>query len=148
MVSRWAGSNELNTDRIDRLAGWVDDRRRPLINLRVWPDDIVCVLIDTGFNGYLLWECSTSTADFPGELSPLYESVEVAGATILVNLASISIQWFEREGVFTRVEALVALSGKPRATGNPPALLGTALLSGMTLVIDFLDASLRIERSR
>jgi predicted aspartyl protease len=139
----------LNTNRIDKIAGWIDDRRRPLVNLRVWRAEAVCALVDTGFNGYLLWECSTKNgSDFPGALSSLYESVEVAGATILVNLAVLHIQWFDEEGVFTPVETLVSLSGKPHSTGNPSALLGTAQLSGMKLVIDFLEATLRIERSR
>jgi len=106
-------------------------------------------LVDTGFNGYLLWECSASNlSDFPGELSPLYESVEVAGGTILTALAAVYIQWFEGEGVYTRVEALVSVSTKQHRSGDPTAFVGTALLSGMALVVDFLGATLRIERSR
>jgi predicted aspartyl protease len=102
----------LNTDRVNRLTGWVDDRRRPLLNLRVWRDETVCVLVDTGFNGYLLWESGRNdSSDFPGELSALYESVEVAGATIFVNLAAVYIQWFDKNRTFRRVEALVSLSG-------------------------------------
>lgn len=139
----------MNTNRIDGLSGWVDDRRRPLLNLRLVRDEVVCVLVDTGFNGYLLWEGGMGNGStFPGELSPLYELVEVAGATILVNLASVDIQWFGDEGRVTRVETLVSISGKQQAPGNPAALLGTALLSGMILVVDFLDATLRIERSK
>jgi predicted aspartyl protease len=126
----------------------VDDRRRPLINLRVWRDQSVCALVDTGFNGYLLWEASEGDgADFPGELSPLYESVEVAGGQVLAALAWTSINWFGEADVYIGVETLVALSGKRSRAGDPVAYVGTALLSGATLVVDFLAATLRIERN-
>jgi predicted aspartyl protease len=105
-------------------------------------------LVDTGFNGYLLWECRTDNfSDFPGEVSPLYESVEVAGGKILAALAVAYIHWFEEEGVYTRVEALVSSSAREIVSSEPVAYVGTALLSGMTLLVDFLEATLRIERS-
>ena len=138
----------MSTDRTDRLTGWIDDRRRPLINLRLERHEILCALVDTGFNGCLLWECSPDELlSFPGELSPLYESIEVAGGTILAALAVVSIHWFEQEGVFTRIETLVSLSTKRHKAGDPVVFVGTALLSGMILFVDFLKGSLRIERS-
>jgi predicted aspartyl protease len=119
-----------------------------LINLQVSQGKIACALVDTGFNGYLLWECRTDNfSDFPGEVSPLFESVEVAGGTILAALAVADIHWFEEEGVYTRVEALVSSSARENGSADPVAYVGTALLSGMTLLVDFLEATLHIERS-
>ena len=128
--------------------GWVDSRRRPLINLRVSPDRIVCASVDTGFNGYLLWEGTpTNLPDFPGEMSALYESVEVAGGQILAALATMPIQWFADEGVYTTFETLVALSDKRHRPGDPMVFVGTALLSGRMLVIDFSQETVSIQRS-
>jgi len=104
--------------------------------------------VDTGFNGYLLWEGTPENlAEFPGELSPLYESVEVAGGQILANLAWSSVQWFDQDGVYSGVETLVALSNKRHQPGDPLAFVGTALLSGTTLIVDFLDGTLSIRKS-
>jgi predicted aspartyl protease len=119
-----------------------------LINLQVSQGKIACALVDTGFNGYLLWECRTDDfSDFPGEVSPLFESVEVAGGTILAGLAVADIHWLGEEDVYIRVEALVSSSAKETESADPVAFVGTALLSGMTLLVDFLEATLRIERS-
>ena len=138
----------MSTERIDRVDGWIDTRRRPLINLRVRDDRLVCTLVDTGFNGYLLWESRPDDLlDFPGELSTLYESVEVAGGTILANLAVAHIKWFGPGDAYAAVETLVGISARERGGGDPAALLGTALLSGLILVADFLNATLHIERS-
>jgi predicted aspartyl protease len=113
----------------------------------VWGDD-VCALVDTGFNGYLLWEASESDgADFPGELSSLYESIEVAGGRALVALAWTSIDWLGEEGDCTEVETFVSLTGKRTRAGDPVAYVGTALLTGATLIVDFLAGTLRIERN-
>jgi predicted aspartyl protease len=137
----------LSTGKTRNIVGWVDDRRRPLINLRVWRED-VCALVDTGFNGYLLWEASESDgADFPGELSSLYESIEVAGGQALVMLAWTNIDWLGEEGDYTGVETFVSLTAKRTRAGDPVAYVGTALLTGATLVVDFLAATLRIERN-
>jgi predicted aspartyl protease len=137
----------LSTGKTRNIVGWVDDRRRPLINLRVWRNG-VCALVDTGFNGYLLWEASESDgADFPGELSSLYESIEVAGGQALVVLAWTNIDWLGEEGDYTGVETFVSLTAKRTRAGDPVAYVGTALLTGATLVVDFLAATLRIERN-
>jgi predicted aspartyl protease len=102
--------------------------------------------VDTGFNGYLLWEGTPANlTDFPGELSPLYESVEVAGGKILANLALTSIQWLD--GDYSSVETLVALSDKSHQPGDPVAFVGTALLSGTTLIVDFLAGTVNIGRT-
>ena len=131
----------------NRVVGWIDSRRRPLINLRVSPDRTVSAVVDTGFNGYLLWEGTpTNLSDFPGELSALYESVEVAGGQILAALATMPIQWFA-EGAYTSFETLVALSDKRHRPGDPMVFVGTALLSGKMLVIDFTEETVRIQRS-
>jgi predicted aspartyl protease len=133
---------------IDRFDGWVDGRLRPLINVRFWRDKTVCALVDTGFNGHLLWEATEAElSEFPGELSGLYESVEVAGGRVLAGLGWTSIQWLGEEGVFIGVETFIALSDKRRKPGDPVALLGTALLTGTTLAVDFSSGTLRIQRS-
>jgi hypothetical protein len=138
----------LSTGKTRSIIGRVDDRRRPLINLRVWREQDVCALVDTGFNGYLLWEASESTgADFPGEISSLYESIEVAGGQALVALAWTSIDWLGEEGDYIGVETFVSLTGKRARAGDPVAYVGTALLRGATLIVDFLAATLRIERN-
>jgi len=106
----------------------------------------VCALIDSGFNGYLLWECRDGNlSDFPGQLTPLYRSVEIPGGAGLARLGVISIQWFQ--DIFIPVETLVLFVSARRASDTPKAYLGNALLSGMSLHIDFLNATLRIERS-
>jgi predicted aspartyl protease len=136
----------LSTDKDRHFVGWIDSRHWPLINLRFWREKTVCALLDTGFNGYLLWEAG-ELSEFPGELTSLYESVEVAGGNILVNLAWASIQWFGEEGVYTGVETFVAVSHKRRRAGDPSALLGTALLTGTTVIADFANGTLRIQQS-
>ena len=142
------GSGELSTEKLQSFVGWIDNRLRPLINLRFWRGKTVCVLVDTGFNGYLLWEgTATDLSDFPGEVSSLYESVEVAGSNILVMLAWSSIQWFGDEGVYTGVETFVAVTPKQRKAGDPSVLLGTALLTGTVLTMDFAGGTLRIQRT-
>ena len=144
----------MSSNEIHKFTGWIDSRRRPLLNLRVYHavarrDLIVCAVVDTGFNGYLLWELGTGNlSEFPGELSPLYESVEVAGGTILVAVAATHIQWFGTEGVYTPIEALVSLTPKGRVSRDPIVFVGTALMSGGTLVVDFLNATLRIEQTQ
>jgi hypothetical protein len=116
--------------------------------LRVWRDRNVCALVDTGFNGYLLWEASESNGgDFPGELSSLYESIEVAGGQALVVLAWTNIDWLGEEGVYVGVETFVSLTGRRARAGDPVAYVGTALLTGTTLIADFLAATLQIERN-
>lgn len=130
-----------------RLDGWIDNRRRPLVNLRFWQDRLVCALVDTGFNGNLLWEASEAdVSEFPGEISSLYESVEVAGSQVLVSLAWTSFQWLDEEGIYTGVEAFVTVSAKRRRSGDPGCLLGTALLTGTILTVDFPGQTLRIQR--
>jgi predicted aspartyl protease len=106
------------------------------------------VLVDTGFNGHLLWEAAEADlSEFPGELTGLYESVEVAGGNVLAGLAWTSIQWLgEEEGVYVGVETFVAISDRRHTRGDPVALLGTALLTGATLTVDFAGGSLRIHK--
>jgi predicted aspartyl protease len=130
------------------LTGWVDHRRRPLINLQFWRDRKICAAIDTGFNGYLLWEGTPENlSEFPGELTSAHGWVEVAGGNILATLGTTCIHWFEDEGRFTRVDIRVAMSNKVRRRGDPVVFVGTALLSGLSLFVDFTAQILRIERS-
>lgn len=132
-----------------RITGWIDDHRRPLINLHVLQDgrdQIVCAWIDTGFNGSLLWESTTARLlDFPGEISSLYRSVEVAGGAILTSLADMSVHWFGEPGTYLRIETLVARTDHDRARTDPQVLLGTAMLSGKTLTIDFLEGLVQVQ---
>jgi hypothetical protein len=72
--------------------------------MRLRHDRTVCASIDTGFNGYLLWEnVPPDLPDF-GEVSPLYEEVEVAGGRILVMLGLASIHWFDEEGTYRQTD--------------------------------------------
>ena len=129
----------------NNLRGWVDDRRRVLINLRLTLRQAVCASIDTGFNGYLFWESlPDDLADF-GELSTLYEEVEVAGGRSLVVLGTSRIHWFDNEAV--EVESLFALTSKRLRPGDPVVLVGTALLSGTILAIDFSKGTVNVDRS-
>jgi hypothetical protein len=84
---------------------------------------------------------------FQANWTPLYELIEVAGGKILARFALVWIDWFNEEGAFTPVEVWVSLSAKEHRPGDPIALVGTALLSGMTLYVDFLNGTLRIEPS-
>jgi hypothetical protein len=104
----------------NNLRGWVDDRRRVLIDLRLTSRQAVCASINTGFNGYLLWESlPDDLADF-GEVSTLYEEVEVAGGRSLVVLGTSRICWFDdnRLGRNTvRVDQQTAAPGRPGGPG-------------------------------
>jgi hypothetical protein len=80
-------------------------------------------------------------------MSALYESVEVAGGKVLATLAWTSIEWFDENGIYTGVETFVTISDKRRRPGDPIALLGTALLTGTILTVDFAGETLRIQRS-
>jgi hypothetical protein len=122
-----------------------------LINLHVLHggrDRLLCAWIDTGFNGSLLWESATaSLLDFPGEISSLYQSVEVAGGTIMASLGDLSVKWFAESGVYSRVETLVARTDRDRPRQEPQVLIGTALLSGKILTVDFLDGLVAVQSS-
>lgn len=137
----------MNTQRTSSLLGWVDDRRRPLINFRVWRERTVCALVDTGFNGYLLWENLPSDLPDFGETTLLYEEVDVAGGRILVMLGTVRAHWFDEQDRYSDVESLFAVSNRQVRVGDPVVLLGTAMLSGKVLVVDFTDSAVRIQSS-
>jgi hypothetical protein len=128
----------------NNLPGWVDNRRRALINLGIGLHRTCCASIDTGFNGYLLWEAVPDDFDF-GELSSLYEEIEIAGGRSLVALGKSRIRWFDEQPI--EIEALFAVSNKRLRSGDPVALVGTALLSGTFLAIDFVEGTVNIRRT-
>jgi hypothetical protein len=71
--------------------------------------------------------------------------VEVAGGTILTSLADMSVHWFEESGSYSRVETLVARTDRDRPRAEPQLLLGTTMLSGKTLTIDFLEGLVAVQ---
>lgn len=137
----------MTTSTPNEVLGWVDDRRRAFVNLRLHPDRTLCGLIDTGFNGYLLWEHLPPDLQDFGETSPLYEEVEVAGGLILVMLGITRVYWFGAEGTYRAIESLFAISSKRLWSGDAMVLIGTAMLSGKRLVIDFAESIVRIQLS-
>jgi predicted aspartyl protease len=137
----------LNTGTAKSLIGWVDHRRRPLVNLHIWPGRQICAVIDTGFNGYLLWDGPEDVLQFSGASTSAYRLVEVAGGTIMTTVGTTTIQWFQEDDRYIEVETLIATSSKVHRRGDPVVFIGTALLSGLSLFVDFSARTLRIERS-
>jgi hypothetical protein len=73
--------------------------------------------------------------------------VEVAGGTILTSVADVSVHWFDQPGTYSRIEALVVRADRNRPRADPQWLLGTAMLSGKTLTIDFVEGVLTVQSS-
>ena len=117
------------------LTGTLGPDRRPTIAVGIEgrKDPLICV-VDTGFNGKI-W--------VPEQLSKdqVFEPVGseylglADGSVIAVALAMVTIDWFGQ------AEALSAIVG---GAGDPP--LGTALLVGCRLEVDFVEGSVRVER--
>jgi hypothetical protein len=55
------------------------------------------------------------------------------------------VHWFDVEGAYSGIESLFAVSTKRPRSGDPMVLIGTAMLSGKRLVIDFAESTVRIQ---
>lgn len=117
------------------MTGTVGPDGRPSIAVGIEGrrDPLVCI-VDTGFNGKI-WVPEQLSRDRQFEaVGSEYLSL-ADGSVIAVPLAMVTIDWF---GQAEAVSAIVAGSGDP--------LLGTALLEGCRLEVNFVEGRVRIER--
>ena len=128
------------------VSGWVDARRRSLITVQCGDNnEAITAWVDTGFNGALLFEATRSNLEqLPVRLTRLYGMVEVVGGSTVSAFGRTTISWL---GERVEVESVVALTDKHHGRGDPIAFVGTALLSGSTLAIDFLNGVVRIDHA-
>lgn len=118
------------------LIGTVEPDGRPTVGIRVEGRAQPLVsIVDTGFNGKI-WVPS-SVAEGPG-FEPLgSEYVTLAdGSVIEVVVATTTIDWFGR---WEEVAVIAGGMGEP--------LIGTAMLVGCRLEVDFAVGSVRVTRA-
>jgi predicted aspartyl protease len=120
------------------IFGHVDARGRPIVSLTA-PDggDELLVVVDTGFNGTLLFHDNEISRRKCEVITHLEEMVEFAdGERRPLLLGRTNVSWFGRP---LTVDVLISQSERSRAVlaDEPIGLLGTALLSQHKLTIDF-----------
>jgi predicted aspartyl protease len=126
-----------------KIIGSVDDLGRPIIRLEAPGRDGLAAVVDTGFNRSLLLLAADALA-LGFAIKQKTEIVEL-GTTerVSVRRASGEIFWLGRK---LRVEALI--SNEPTPIYRPDtarALIGTELLSGTLLLVDFASRLVEIE---
>ena len=126
-----------------KIIGSVDDLGRPIIRLEVPGRDGLVAVVDTGFNRSLLL-LATDALSLGFAIKQKTEIVEL-GTTerVTVRRASGEIFWLGKK---LRVEALI--SNEPTPVYRPDtarALIGTELLFGTLLLVDFASRLVEIE---
>lgn|GEM_PF-862731 len=126
------------------ISGWVDAHHRATVNVRfrdAHRSFVVPGWIDTGFNGELLYQGSV-----PKEISHILSltrtEVQVVGGTIRVLQAAAYVDWMNETRKVRMLISPSPLGGKH----SIPLLIGTGMLSGFRLEIDYLDQLVRIVR--
>jgi len=117
------------------LTGTLGPDGRPTITVRIEGrrEPLACIL-DTGFNGKL-W-VPGDLAEDPGFEPVGSEYISLAdGSIVVAGIATATIDWFDQP------EAITVIVG---GTGEP--LLGTGMLAGCRLHVDFVDRTVRVER--
>jgi predicted aspartyl protease len=126
-----------------KVTGSVDDLGRPVVRIEVPGRDGVLAVIDTGFNRALLLEAREAQA-MGFVLTEEIESVELGTSVRAIVRAAIGrIMWLGRE---VKVQAFV--STEPSTTNRSNiarALVGTELLAGCLLLVDFATRIVEIE---
>jgi len=117
------------------LTGTVGPDGRPTIAIRVagYPEPLAWI-IDTGFNGKI-W-VPDHLAEGPGFESFGSEYVTLAdGSVIAARVATATVDWFGRN------KAVSVIVG-----GTGEALLGTGMLVGCRLEVEFVEGTVRIDQ--
>lgn len=122
------------------LSGSVDDRGRPLVQVRIpGRDDDLLVVVDTAFTGELL--LSHSDALQWGTLVLDVEAdIELGDrSTLTARQGLMTIDWL---GTILDITVqvtpdVVFRSARTQRDGDPVGLLGTTLLSQLVMTIDF-----------
>lgn len=126
-----------------KIVGSVDDLGRPIVRVEVPSRDSILAVIDTGFNRSLMLQAS-DVAAIGFILKEKTELVELGTtARVEVRRATGVIRWLDRD---IQVDALV--SNEPPASHRPDlarALVGTELLAGCLLLVDFVDRVAEVE---
>ncbi len=124
--------------------GSIDGRFRPLLRLeRPGGIDDVLALLDTGFNGELL--CDRIVASHLGVVANgQLERVELAGGIEReAQSGRLTILWL---GKVRQVQVLVSVDEpRPKADGEPIALVGGALLAPSLVLLDYGAGTIEIE---
>jgi predicted aspartyl protease len=126
-----------------RVRGNVDDLGRPVVRIEVPGRDGFLAVVDTGFNRALLLQ--TAEAAAMGFVRTDNEEIVELGTALRAKtvIAIGSIRWLDR---VIRVGALV--SDEPVTLNRPNsarALIGTELLAGCLLLVDFAARVVEIE---
>ena len=130
-----------------KIDGWVDGRHRPLINIRFVEgrrSHTQPALIDTGFNGYLLMQAGAVHSKIPHRNLGSGFDVEVVGGLLRVSQSIATIAWLGEE---IQTELLFSAIPITQKKDTVPLLVGTKLLGGSELNIDFLAEILRITKA-
>ena len=134
------------------MEGIIDYLRRPVLRIETPPphsDGLRCQ-IDTRFNRFLLLEQSVARRfGFEGRRGSVQDQIVLGDGSIrFAWLARGTILWF---GAPLIVEAHIVPSSRQPGYVSPEfqidALIGTALLDGLRVVLDFRRRQLTISRS-
>jgi predicted aspartyl protease len=126
------------------LTGYVDDFRRPLVRITVdGLFDSTLSLVDTGFNDSILIPIDLAFAAGLDPVAQIWVSL-AAGQRSKVFICDGTIEWF---GTPLDIEMLVSLNKAADREEEAPRLsIGTKLLDGCQLTIDFSERTLPIRR--
>lgn len=127
----------------EKITGWVDARLRPLILVRFGGATEVSMpgLVDTGFNGELLLP-EDLIGRIPHTLLGVRERIDTAAGSPVVTRAISHIVWF---GSFVEVDVWITPTTQ-RFKDPVPLLIGTRLLSGLRLTVDFSEGLVSIQK--
>jgi predicted aspartyl protease len=126
-----------------KIVGSIDDLGRPVVRIEVPNRDGFLAVIDTGFNRSLMM--STTEAAALGFVQEEKGQIVELGTTaqVMVGRAIGTIEWLDRK---IQVDALI--SREPTGVHRPDVaqvLLGTELLRGCLLLVDFANGVVEIE---
>jgi predicted aspartyl protease len=130
----------------------IDQLLRPIVRVSLpqpGSDDLLC-LVDTGFTGFLLLERSKALGAGFRLLNEIEDQIVLGDGSIrLAGVARGNILWL---GSTVFIDAHI-VPDAPRARRSSPehqidAMIGTALLDGLQVVLDFWHRRVTIQQSR
>jgi hypothetical protein len=126
-----------------KVAGRMDELGRPVVRIEVPGRDGCLAVVDTGFNRSLLLS-ATEAREMDFVLAKRSEKVELGTSlSVMVREATGIIRWLDRD-----VPVIAFVSEEPLSVHRPDTarvLLGTELLAGCLLLIDFASGMVEIE---
>jgi predicted aspartyl protease len=125
------------------LVGGIDQRRRPLIRLKLSDRDVeILCLLDTGFNGELMID-KQNCAILGFDRRQDFSIVEFADGRVQRMQGAVGlVDWL---GVARRVAILVSDGSHRSGPDDPIGLVGTGLLHPNLLLLDFQTGTVEIE---